>query len=386
VALIVVAGALANKPGNGGDAWTRLSWVRGFLRLGHDVYFVEQIAPSAVVDASGRPADLRGSVNRAYFDDVVGTFGLRSRAALISGDPISLDQSASDLEDLADAAQLLVNISGNLRCGKLKSRFRKTAFIDLDPGYTQFWAAQGVAREHLDGHDFYFTIGENIGRPGCSIPVGGLSWWPIRQPVVLDDWNVPARDAARRFTTVASWRGPYGPITHDGVTFGLKAHEFRKFVTLPERTGQPFEIALDIHPGDGRDLELLEAHGWSITDPRRVSKDPMTFRQYVRESGAEFSVAQGIYVDTQCGWFSDRTVRYLASAKPALIQDTGFSAHLPVGIGLVPFRTVDDAIAGTAAIAADYATHARAARAIAEEYFDSDKVLQHLLTRVGVAT
>jgi len=189
----------------------------------------------------------------------------------------------------------------------------------------------------------------------------------------------------RRFTTVASWRGAYGRAALNGVQFGLKAHEFRKFVALPTFSDQAFEIALDVHPADRRDIDSLLANHWRLADPGVVAVDPFRFRDYVRRSDAEFSIAQGVYVDTCSGWFSDRTARYLASGKPALVQDTGLSANYPVGCGLVTFRTLDEAKAGVAAIAADYDRHSQAARAIAERFFDSNLVLPQLLRAVQVA-
>jgi hypothetical protein len=299
----------------------------------------------------------------------------------------SLGLPWNDLLEVARAADLLVNISGHLTLAPLKRRFRKRVFIDQDPGYTQFWHAQGLATERLLDHHFYFSVGENIGRPECSIPTDGISWQPI-QPVVLDQWPVAdtvPRGGGGRFTTVASWRGAYGPVTHNGTRFGLKAHEFRKFVALPTHAAGQFEIALDVHPADRRDVELLLANGWTVADPQSVAGDPFAFREYIQQSGAEFSVAQGIYVDTESGWFSDRTVRYLASGKPVLVQDTGFSRRYPVGLGLMAFRTLDEAASGAAAIASDYPAHSRAARAIATEYFDSDKVLTTLMDGVEEA-
>src|SRR6185295_6838385 len=143
-----------------------------------------------------------------------------------------------------------------------------------------------------------------------------------------------------------------------------------------------FEIALDVHPADRRDVESLLGHGWTLADPGDVAGDPLAFRQYVQQSSAEFSVAQGIYVETNSGWFSDRTVRYLASGKPALVQDTGFGRTYPVGEGLLGFTTLEDAVAGAARIARDYEQHCRAARALAEAHFDSDKVLAELVDAV----
>jgi hypothetical protein len=202
--------------------------------------------------------------------------------------------------------------------------------------------------------------------------------------VVLEDWPVLDAGPFDRFTTVASWRGAYGPVEHKGRTYGVKAHEFRRFIGLPGRSGHACEIALQIHPGDHKDLDALLAHGWQVVNPRKVAGSPDDFRRYVQASGAEFSVAQGIYVDTNSGWFSDRTVRYLASGGPALVQDTGISRHYPVGEGLLTFRTMEEAIEGADRIVKDHAAHCRAARRVAEECFDSDRVIGRLVAEVGL--
>ncbi len=164
----------------------------------------------------------------------------------------------------------------------------------------------------------------------------------------------------------------------------MKVHEFRKFVALPQHGTNSFEIALDIHPSDQLDRETLEQAGWNLVDPQQIAGDPDGFRGYIQASGAEFSAAQGIYVETNSGWFSDRTTRYLASGKPALVQDTGFGQAIPVGQGLLTFSSLEDAIDGAARIGGAYADHCRAAREIAEEFFDSDKVIGKLLEEVGI--
>jgi hypothetical protein len=392
MSVVIVSGALANKCRNGGGAWERLSWATGLRRLAFDVYFVEVITPGNCVDAQGGRTSLADSVNLHWFRTVTDWFGVGDRSALVCADG---EQCAGvpwpQLLDVAASAELLVNLSGHLTLEPLLRRIRRKAYVDVDPGFTQFWHADPGTPFHVGGHDFYFTIGENIGSPGCPVPTGGIRWRPTRQPVVLDDWPVTAAREPGRFTTVASWRGAFGPVQVGNRTYGVKAHEFRKFLPLPRRVRDaaggelPFEIALDIHAGDARDLAALREHGWRITDPRELAGSPPAFRRYVQESGAEFSVAQGVYVETNSGWFSDRTVRYLASGKPALVQDTGFGRHYPVGEGLVSFRTLDAAVAGVERIAADYPKHCRAARALAEEYFDSDKVLGRLVEEVGVA-
>jgi hypothetical protein len=380
---IVVSGALANKPGNGGAAWTRLSWALGFARLGCDVYFVEQLSPSTCVNTAGVRCPVDESVNLAYFQRVTRQFNVNA-TLLIEAEGRAIGMGIPELAAVADRAEMLLNISGHLTSPALKPRFRRRVFLDLDPGYTQFWQAGGLGEEHLQGHEWYFTVGENVGRESCPIPTGGIDWRPIRQPVLLDEWPVaPPSSELPRFTTVASWRGPLGRVTHNETTFGVKAHEFRKFADLPARAGLPFEIALEVDPADQPDVDALTRRGWTLVDPKSVVPDPDAFRRYVQQSGAEFSVAQGIYVETQSGWFSDRTVRYLSSGKPALVQDTGWSRNIPSGCGLIAFRTVDEAASGAERIARDYQQHSLAARRIAEEFFDSATVLGGLRRTVA---
>ena len=365
--VILVAGALANKPLSGGEAWVRMSWALGLRRLGYEVVFVEQVA-----------APMDTPANRDYFREVVAAHGLAERSALVRGEGAATDGMPWDeLLETASRADLLVNISGHLTLAPLFERIRRKAYVDIDPGYTQIWHASGAVP--IEGHDVHFTIAENIGRPGCDLPTAGLRWLTTRQPVVLDDWPAAPPAEARRFTTIATWRTPFGRLEHDGRTFGMKLDEFRKVVELPRRTGERFELALDIHPAEKPDIELLERNGWELADAHEVARGPDGFRGYVRGSGAEFSVAQGVYVDTNSGWFSDRSVRYLATGRPVLLQETGFSERLPVGEGLLAFRTLDEAAERTRAIADGYEHHAAQARRIAEECFDSDTVLTRFL-------
>ena len=381
--LIIVSGALANKPGNGGNAWTRLNWVLGLRRLGFETHFIEQIAAPAWVDRHGRPTQPRDSVNLVYFSEVMERFGLQRHAHLICDHGTTLyGASATALRKLAQSADLLVNISGHLGFAPLKNAPRKRVFFDDDPGYTQFWHAAGQLGEKLRGYDCYFTIGANIGTRQSVIPLEGIDWRPMRVPVVLEQWPAVAVQEFSNFSTVASWRGPYGSVEFGGKTYGQKVHEFRNFIELPAKTGLPFEIVLNIDPADAKDRQSLEQAGWRLLSPSVVAS-PDQYREFVQRSSAEFSVAQSIYVQTNSGWFSDRTAVYLASGRPALVQNTGFSDHLPTGEGVIAFTTMEEAVAGAHALAANYPRHCRAARAMAEEYFDSDKVLRNLLAEIA---
>jgi hypothetical protein len=337
------------------------------------VHFVEHVADDAPFDPE---------VHLAWFNEVIGQFGLAGRASLVRGDGHEIYCSRrADLLSLAENADLLVNISGNLRWEPMLQRMRRKAYVDIDPGYTQVWHESGISQ--LAEHDHYFTIAHNIGQFGCTIPMAGLPWKVTRQPVVLEQWPVTTAADPGRFTTVASWRGAFGPIDIAGQRLGVKAHEFRRIITLPRQVPQRMEIALNIDSGDAADRQTLLSNGWHLADPSRVSRSPDDFRRYVQSSGGECSAVQGVYVSTKSGWFSDRTIRYLASGRPALIQDTGYGQYLPTGMGLVSFTTPDEAVAGAARIDADYAAHATAARQIAEKHFASDVVLPRFLDDLG---
>lgn len=383
---LIISGALANKPLNGGNAWSRLSWVLGFRRLGFDVVFVEQIDPGVCVDAKGSAVPFETSANLEYFRETMRRFGLADRSSLIcDGGRRVYGLPLSRLRDSARESCLLFNLSGHLTQPEILDAAPCRVYYDDDPGYTQFWHASGDSAPRLQHHHFYFTLGRNIGTHGCSIPTGDIPWRHTRPPVTLEDWPAVESPTFDRFTTVASWRGAYAPVTFAGHTYGLKAHEFRKVMALPRATQHPFEIALQIHPGDHKDRNALRTAGWTIVDPCQATHSPEAFRRYVQDSGAEFSVAQGIYVETRSGWFSDRTVRYLASGRPALIQDTGLSGHYPIGEGLLTFRSLEEAAEAAQRIVRDYALHCRAARSIAAAHFDASAVLGELLDQVGAS-
>jgi hypothetical protein len=371
---IVIGGALAQKPRRGGHAWVLLQYLLGFKRLGWDVLFLDRLSR----DADAPVAELE-SVER-----VLHGFGLDGQYALFHPETSEvLGLCRADVLERVRASALFLNVMGFINEGDVLERAGRRVFLDIDPGFPQMWRELGL-HDAFAGHDAFVTIGENIGRADCAIPACGLKWITTPQPVVLEHWPVSMAGANCSFTSVVTWRGAYGPLEYMGHSYGLRVHEFRKFAALPSQSGLPFELALDIHPSETWDLELLWRGGWSLVDPRRVAGDPWTYQAFVRYSAAELGVAKNMYVASNSGWFSDRSICYLASGKPVLAQDTGFSQHYPCGSGLVPFATLDEAMEGARDINANYTRHARAARELAEEYFDSDKVLRRLLTKLGV--
>lgn len=385
--LAIVAGAIANKPLNGGEAWVRLNWLQGLRRLGFDAYFVEQLAAGACLDDAGAPCAAAVSVNRRHLEAVMTEHGLDDRWALLDDqgrgvaglDPVEIRAAAS-------GAEVLFNHSGHLREEGLRAGPRLSVYVDLDPAYTQVWDEDpGIAFSVAD-HDRHVTVGLNVGRADCPLPSGGVEWIPTLPPIALDRWPAapPPRDQPLRFTTVATWRGPYGQLPIGGGLAGGKHHEFRRLLPLPGRVdGAAFELALEIHRGDAADLRRLHEARWSVLPPAEVASTPTAFAAYLRDSGAEFSVAQGAYVASRCGWFSDRTAAYLASGRPALVQDTGLDRSLGVGEGLLTFFDLAGAEEGARRLVADPAGHAAAAREFACSRLDSDRVLGRLLEAIA---
>jgi hypothetical protein len=388
MATAIVGGALANKPFNGGEAWVRLAWILGLQRLGFEVYFVEELASAACVDAAGEPAEFDASANRAYFESVVRDFGFEGRAGLLcDGGDRGSGLGLGELTEIAAQADVLFNVSGNLELEELLGRPGATVYVDLDPGFTQAWHADRSVPFRIAEHDHYATVGLNVGTTECPVPACGLEWIATLPPVPIDEWPArPQPPGPLRFTTVATWRSPYGALEVGGRTMGLKHHQFRRLIELPERVDDViFELALDIEEGDSADRDALLEHGWRLVDPREVAGTPRAFRDYVGGSSAEFSVAQGVYTETASGWFSDRTGAYLASGRPAVVQDTGIGEMLPPNEGLLTFYTLEQAVTAVERVVAQRERQESAAREWAVGHLNSDVVLGRLLSSVGVA-
>ncbi len=378
---ILLSGMIAAVPHQGGATWAVLQYLLGLKRLGHDVYFVEPVEEAALLPAG---APLARSANAAYFRQVTADFGLEeSSALLLAGTQQTVGLPYARLRQLAPRTDVLINISGLLADEALTANIPLRVYLDLDPAFTQLWqAAQGIDMR-FTGHSHFVTIGQSIGSTDCVVPTCDLEWITTPQPLVLARWPVAERIAYDAFTTVANWRG-YGSIEYEGVFYGQKAHSLRQFITLPTLTEEEFTLALAIHPDEGKDLAALTSNGWRLLNAAQVARTPLSYQRFIRGSKAEFGVAKSGYVAARCGWFSDRSICYLASGRPVVAQETGFARFLPTGTGLFAFETSDEVLASIEALKSDYARHARAARAIAEEYFDSDKVLSRLLRKLSV--
>jgi hypothetical protein len=363
MASIAVAGSLAGRPGHGGHAWVFLNYLLGLRRLGHHVVFVDR-----------HESDGEGG---RWLDEVMRGHGFEHDYVLVTEDPESREDALRRL----GGTDLLIDVNGYLQDEELRAACAVTAFLDIDPAIQQMWQALGQASVFGD-HDLYFTVGENIGGEDCLVPACGIEWIPTRQPVAIEEWEGAGRGSG--FSTLATWRGPYASIEFDGRSFGLRVHEARRFAELPRRVEADFPLALDIEPADERDRQALEDGGWELIAPEKVAATPARYREFIHGSLAEFSIPKEIYVATRSGWFSDRSACYLASGKPVITVDTGFSATLPTGEGLLCVADVDAAAAACDAVLSDPATHERAAAEIARQYFGSDRVLGRILDAAGI--
>jgi hypothetical protein len=378
---IIVSGMLAGDPGHGGAAWAVLQHVLGLLQLGHDVYLIEPISREQLIPAS---CSLESSRNVAYFLEIARCFGLERRCSLVLNQTTqTVGLPYSELQAIARSANALLNISGMLRHEDLIEGIPCRVYVDLDPAFNQLWhATQGIDMR-FGGHNCFVTVGNALGQPSCRIPTCGVNWITTLQPVVLRFWPAGDEISHNAFTTIANWRG-YGSIEHDGVSYGQKAHSLRAFIDLPTRSKEKFLLALSIHPGEQRDLEALAKNGWALVDPAELCATPQQYQHFISGSKAEFGIAKSGYVASRCGWFSDRSACYLACGRPVVAQDTGFGAYVPCGQGLFRFNTHDDVLAAIDSINGDYRRHAQAARSIALEYFESDRVLKKLLAATGL--
>src|SRR5215212_250653 len=365
---IVLAGVMGRYP-YGGVAWCSLNYLLGLRKLGHQVWYLEDTG-----ECNYDPAANTKATDPSYALDFIhnslAPHGLGERWCYVDYTGKHHGQSRETWRGICRDADLVLNLSGG--CWFWRDEYARipfSAFIDSDPAFTQLAIAQGVAwyLEFFRRFHTLFTFGRNIGTPRCSVPIPPFQWEHTWQPVCMDQWLPDTQPPRPCFTTVMTWK-----IESFGSIGGNKDQEFLKILDLPAQTKVPIELAVN------GPQNFLREHGWSCRDAFAVSSTPDLYRDYIRSSYGEFSVAKHTYVSTNSGWFSDRTECYLSSGRPAVVQDTGFSEHVPTGDGLFAFRTADEAKAHLESIRANYERHSRAARELARAHFSAEVVLPDL--------
>jgi hypothetical protein len=399
-ATLVVLGMMGRMP-VAGVTWQFLQYLEGFRRLGFATYYVEDTDAwpydpdrNTISDDPSYAVRMIGSLMREY--------GFADRWAYRAVDGRVYGLAADELDRVLARADALVNVTGSTVLREEHRRVPVRIYLETDPVLPQIELAKGQPyyRAILEAHTHHFTYAENIGQPDCGVPVTArFPYRPTRPPIVLEWWTEPGVAPGPAFTTVASWRQAGKDVEWRGETYTWSKHyEFLKIIDLPRRTTQPLELALAIRgqpaPGGGwvpRDredadaIDLLTAHGWRVANAMLLSREIAPYRDYIRASRGELTVAKDQNVRLRSGWFSDRSACYLAAGRPVITQDTAFGKFVPTGAGLFAFRGMEDALAALEAVNADYAGHAKAARETAAGYFRAETVLARLVEECGLA-
>lgn len=381
---IGVLGTFANVP-YAGMAWMHCQFLLGLARLGHDVFYVETTTAWPYHPVEMTTTD-DPSYALMYLDRVLGSFGLSDRWAYRASyaDGRWYGPLAGEAIDLLRSADAVFNITGSTTPEEIGTPCR-LVYIGTDPVLQELRIAQGdeVLRERVAAHLAHFTYGENIGSSICPVPTLPFKTHAMRQPIVLDLWqDGPPSHAA--FTTVTNWEVRGYDVEFRGQQYTWsKHHEYLKIIDLPQKTDACLELAMGLSGVSAEVRRLLRTNGWSTVDAYEMSLDPWPYRDYIRKSAAELSVAKDMVARTYCGWFSERSACYLAAGRPVITQNTGFSRSLPTGKGLFAFDTSDDILAAIDAVRSNYDEHSQGARAVAEDFFRAETVLGKVLDTLG---
>ena len=375
---ILVGAAISSPPYAPGKAWHRLHYIRGLQKLGHDVYFIEELDPTSCADAQGRQVNFELSLNQRLFVTAMEAFGLEGNACLIyNHGQATLGLSLESLTALSKNVDVLINWSGHVKTDCILNNVKRRIYLDQDPVYTQLWQEEYGVDLNFDSHDVFFSVGLNIGTPYTPIPDCGVEWHHTLPPVILEDWPFHIETSCRRFTTIASLVA-YNDLCYQGEWYMSKHAGLNSLMKLPKMVTQEFEIALKWYNEEKPNLQFLTENGWHLADASKIT-NLSDYQNYIQASRGEIGIPQNAYVKGLSGWFSDRWSHYLASGKPVLAQSTGFERCVPTGRGLLTFTSVEEAAEGINMINQDYASHCRAARELAEEYLDYRKVLPKML-------
>lgn len=386
---VVVWGLLTRHP-FGGMIWQVLHHLAALRRLGFDVWYVEDSDSTALDPVTlSRTLDHLPAVDFLASHMELAGFGERWAFRVPCSTEILSQAPGVTLDGLYKDADAAFNLCGAQELLPVHTSIQQLIYLQTDPVKPQIRIATGNERaiEAFKGFDHLFTYGTNMGSPDCPVPIEHFDWIPTFPPVIVDWWATeePPRPEGA-LTTVASWGSRDGMGNDIDLNGHLltwrKEKAFKRFADVGMRSTLPLEVAM--RGANDEQLAMLRSRGWRL---RRASSldDMWAYRDYIRGSRGEFSVGKEQVVATRSGWFSDRTVCYLAAGRPAIVEDTGFSKKLPTGEGLLAFSTEDEALAAIDAVAGDYERHSLAARAIAEEYFAGEKVLSLILGKAGMS-
>ena len=380
---IIITGLVGQYP-FGGVIWDYLQYLLGFRSLGHQVLYLEDSGAWPYDPVAGTITDdcsfALQSLHKIFTD-----FDLAESWVYRNGADGKFHGSGEKIaREWLRHGDLLVNVSsaGWLRDYDLRVGHRM--FIDGDPMFCQIGLLDGsnpLYAGRLRDHDSHFTFGLSVGQPDCPVPVDGITWRPTVQPIALDQWPVIPVSNDAPWTTVMNWAS-YKPKVWEGRTYGQKNLEFNRFRDLPSKTSVPLRLAMGLGVDGQRPAQELRQIGWDLVEPQEVVPDHRAYRSFLTNSRGEWSVAKHGYVEGRTGWFSCRTACYLAAGRPAVVQETGWSRHLPSDRGVLPFTNLDEAAEGLAKVTRNYSEHSKAAREIALEFFDAKKVCQKLLRQV----
>jgi hypothetical protein len=367
-----LAARTINYPEAGGVFWVYLNWALGLMAHSCQVTWLELVNPHEPLEK----IESKMNVLRHRLEP----YGLADSVAICSSNnrPLSDDITKNSINmETSCEADLLINMAYGIP-SSVVNHFRRSAFIDIDPGLTQIW----ISRKQINiaNHDVYFTIGETVGTSEAKFPDCGLNWQYSAPCVSLDHWQPHTASAHAPFTTVSNWYMDDWVEEDGGGYSNDKRSGFSSYLEIPKQTIQPLELALRLA---GLELERKELQeiGWSVREAYEIASTPQDYQRYIQESRGEFSCVKPSCIRLENAWISDRTLCYLASGKPAIVQHTGQSRFLPDSAGLLRFRNLQEAVLYLEKSASDYEQQCEMARTLAEEYFDAKKVVKQVLEK-----
>ncbi len=369
-----------------GVVWQLLHHLIALRELGLEVYYIEDHG-AYVYDAIGATLTPNSTNNLKLVGGILDRFGFAGRWGF--RDPITKDYVGMPKEKclrLIRESDAVLNLCGASEPREEHFASPQMIYLETDPGLFQVQIERGdpFAMLNVSAHKLFFTYAYNIGQVDCRVPAGGVKWHPTRPPVLLDEWHPgvgPANPST--FTTVGTWHNNGKDLEVGGTTYYWSKHvNFAKVLDVARRANQPIELSTDL--SSGPDYDRAVAGGFTFRPVVPMSLDIDDYRRYISSSRGEFTVSKDLYVRTRSGWFSDRTVCYLAAGRPVVTQFTGFEKFIPSETGLLGFDDADGAVAAIRAVNSDYPRHAKAAREIAAEYFDAIKLLDEIAEKAGL--